>query len=454
MGRSSQRSCSIHPLVGSPGRAAVAGAEHRCGHRRPGIERRDRGVRAEEQIRAGVGKASQRVGQRRLLRPDRVGQVTVIDRVLGLHTRPDAETAESRDVRVRNQLRMLDRAHRAGGRIRVEGVGVGDVADRMDRARQPPAGRGGHELEQCLGSNREHPVIARVTRVGVRARGCPGAERAVRDDLERSDPRERRCGTARGVAGAQALDDRPLEELRINAELDLQRVEAAVQPTLPRALVPRHVEIDESDDAAGCRIPRHLSDQLVTQHGVDVIEASGDLERRTLAQDADPVGLVTLTAQRGRVQPHAVDIGTDQVGRHVAGGGIEHGEARWVAPQRIAESGAHAAAVGQHWSRSHEARSVGGRLGAPQRLALGDERPLQDMHVVVPETRDEPCAVGIEHFTAGAEDACRGDVGDDSSEEEDVDRPLGRKQLTPCAADPGVCDRADAVPDHGRTIAS
>ena len=84
---------------------------------------------------------AQRIRQRGLVRPDRVGEVAIVDRVLGLHARADAETREPRDVGVRDQLRVLDRADGTGERERVERVGVGDVADRVDRAREPGAGR-------------------------------------------------------------------------------------------------------------------------------------------------------------------------------------------------------------------------------------------------------------------------------------------------------------------------
>ena len=83
----------------------------------------------------------ERIGLRRLARPDRVGHVAVVDRMLGLHARADPEPAESRDVGVRDELRVLDRAPRAGRGEGVERVRVRDVADGVDGARQARARR-------------------------------------------------------------------------------------------------------------------------------------------------------------------------------------------------------------------------------------------------------------------------------------------------------------------------
>ncbi len=150
----------IQRLLGMPRVAAVARAEDRRGHRRPGIERRDGRVRAEQQRRPGVGERTQRIRQRGLIRPDRVGQVAVVERVLGLHARGDAQPREARDVGVRDELRVLDASPRPGARERVERMGVRDVADRVDRARGPPPVAARHELDEVGGVTVSTPWLS------------------------------------------------------------------------------------------------------------------------------------------------------------------------------------------------------------------------------------------------------------------------------------------------------
>ena len=69
-------------------------------------------------------------------------------------------------------------------------------------------------------------------------------------------------------------------------------------------------------------------------------------------------------------------------------------------PQRVAEARADPAPVRQHGGGAHDPRGVGGGFRVPERLALRGEGPLHDMHVVVPQPRNQPGAVGLEHLAA------------------------------------------------------
>ena len=97
------------------------------------------------------------------------------------------------------------------------------------------------------------------------------------------------------------------------------------------------------DDTACCGIPRHRRDERVRDRRVDGVEAARDLERRLLAEHADAVGLEPLASQRGGVEPHAVHVGVDEVGRNLAGrarrappsvGASGHSASRNPAPTR------------------------------------------------------------------------------------------------------------------------
>ena len=210
--------------------------------------------------------------------------------MLGLHARRDAEPGEARDVGVRDELRMLDRAGRAGDREGVQRVGVRDIPDRVDRARQPRTGGGGHQLDEPRRVDREQTVVERVARVRVRARGRAGAERSVGDHLERADTREIGCRAGNPVAGPQPFGDRTVEMLGVDSELDAERVEAISRPSRPRTVIPRHVEVDEAHDAAGSGIRRHRGDELVAGARVDLVESARDLEGGGFAEQPVPSG--------------------------------------------------------------------------------------------------------------------------------------------------------------------
>ena len=97
----------------------------------------------------GVGERAQRVRLRGLLGPDRVGDVAVVDRVLGLHARADAEAGESRDVGVRDELRVLDRADRAGrARTRRARASSRRRRSRGSRTTRPAPVARGHQLDE------------------------------------------------------------------------------------------------------------------------------------------------------------------------------------------------------------------------------------------------------------------------------------------------------------------
>ena len=130
-----------------------------------------------------------------------VGDVAVIDRVRGLHARGDPEAREAVQVCVGHELRVLDRADRARPRECVQGVRVGDIADRMHRGLQAPGRCDGHEFQQFLGRDGHHAVVAVGAGVRVRAGRGPCAERPVCDDLEGPDAHQIGCRAANGIAG-------------------------------------------------------------------------------------------------------------------------------------------------------------------------------------------------------------------------------------------------------------
>lgn len=139
-----------------------------------------------------------------------------------------------------------------------------------------------------------------------------------------------------------------------------------------------------------------------------------------------------------------MDVGVDEVGRHLAGRLVEHGERRAVGPERVAEAGAHAPTVAEHRGTPHEAGGVRGRLGLTQRQALRVERPLHGVHVVVPQPGDDPRATGVEHGAAPRQRAGRRDVGDASVREMEVDGIRAERVEPVGPGQPRVGDDVDA----------
>ncbi len=347
---------------------------------------------------------------------------------------------------MRDELRVLDRAPCPGHRERVEGVGVRDVADRVDRRREPAAGPPGHEIDERRRVDGQQPVVVRVAGIRVRARRRAGAERSVGDDLERTDAHElrvRRRARGRRTAGP------PRSHGRGGAGRSRTRragVEPRREAARPGILVPRHVEIDESDDAACGGRPRHSAPRADPRS-----TASTALSRREISNAGSSRRMPIPSGSNPSRRSAAVfshTLCTSALMRyvgHLAGRRIEHLEGRRVRPEAVAESRCRCAVRRPSPVRAPMiARRVRGGRRRAERLALGRQRPLHDVDVVIPESRDQPRPAAVEHPAAPAQCPRRGDVDDHAVGEMHVDRVVGERIHPLAAGEPHVRDDVDA----------
>ena len=365
--------------------------------------------------------------------------------MLRLHTRRDTEACEPGQIGVGDQLSVLDRPPRPRGGERVQRGRVRDVADRVDRAVETRSRRAGHEGQHLVGRVVECADIARFSGVMMRAGRRPRAERSIGDHLERSDPHEA-AGSGELVAGSEPFADGALEVLGVDAEIHAKGVEPARHAALPRRSVPCHVEVDDPDHTSGGGIGGHGVDGGVTDRGVHIVEAPRDLEGGLFPNETALVGAHPLSLEGGGVHPDAVHIGIDEIGRHRTRRRVDQLQCRRVAPEPVAESGADAPSVGEHRSPRHDLRGIRCRGRDVEMLTLRDECPLHDVHVVIPQPRDDPRAAGVEDSADGTHGAGGGDVHDRAVGQEDIDRPQ-RGEAASRSAQPGCHDGVDTVPD-------
>ena len=145
-------------------------------------------------------------------------------------------------------------------------------------------------------------------------------------------------------------------------------------------------------------------------------------------------------------------VGVDQVRRHATALCVEKLERGKIGPERVAEADPDAPVVAGRGRTDHVSR-LGCARGVAEVDPLRDERPLQHVHVVVPEARHQPGAVGVERLSDGAHGAGGCDVDDAALREEHIDRPVVGKHLAAGTAHASTPDGADARADHGRFLA-
>ena len=198
------------------------------------------------------------------------------------------------------------------------------------------------------------------------------------------------------LAGAQSLVDRALQVLRVDAELDAQRVVAGGAAAGPGAEVPAHLEVDDADHSApsggGCRGARPRIPHLV-RHRRD---RGADLERGILADQPGRMPRMPVHRERGAVEPHAVQVAAHEHDRHVAGCSVEIGEVRRVGPHARRGIRRRRAARRPLRRRTRSRRRRRPRLPRRGRggqvEALRGERPLGEVDVLVPEAGHQPAA--------------------------------------------------------------
>ena len=114
-------------MTGKP--ATVAVASDRCGDGHPRVEWRHGRIGAEGERRPRVNEPLPCVGSVGPAVPVAVGDIPVVHRVLGLHTRHDPEGGEAGEVLLGDQLCVFDAAAASHRLERIEGHGVGCIAD-------------------------------------------------------------------------------------------------------------------------------------------------------------------------------------------------------------------------------------------------------------------------------------------------------------------------------------
>ena len=226
-------------------------------------------------------------------------------------------------------------------------------------------------------------------------------------------------GAAHRIARAQSLGDRARRGTagRCRTRRGGCRSPAARR----RAQASSFQAMSRSTSPTIARGPRHPAPSRATSRspivGVDRVEPARDLEGRLFAQDAVAVRLESLAPQRRGVEPDAVHVGVDQVRRHRrpwrrrarrGSGDSAQSASRKPAPTRRPS--------GRTRRRAHDALPrARPRWRSPSGCALSRERPLHDVHMVVPQPGDEPAAVGVEHPAAAPQRAGGRDVGDQAA---------------------------------------
>ena len=240
--------------------------------------------------------------------------------------------------------------------------------------------------------------------VRVEAPRRAGVERAVGDDLVAADAHEP-AGALDRLAGAQPGLGRALEVLRVDAEAHAQRVEPARGAAHPVVAVPAHLVVDDADDASRRGGSGRVGDPGVERVIGDVVELADEPEAVVLAEHAARTGCSSRPCRRAAaVFTQHVQVARDEHDRHVAGDRVEQVDALPVGPEAVAVAHAdHLGGAGPDGRRDQLGRVGGGGHVGEVDPACG-HRPLRDVHVPVPESRDDPPAVEVDALGAG----CRG----------------------------------------------
>ena len=198
---------------------------------------------------------------------------------------------------------------------------------------------------------------------------------------------------------------------RRSQALSFHAMSRSTSPTTPRARHPRAIQRDERIADAG----------------------STSLRRREILEGGPHAGCrrrpaMPLPAERGGVEPDAVHVGVDQVRRRLAGGGIQRSPD--PADPATARRGTRADGrlIGLDMVDADDRARHARRTSARPSGRAARPVPTGAVHVGVPESRDEPSPVRVEHLAARTDRSRRCDVGDQPSATKHVDRPVGRQQ--------------------------
>jgi hypothetical protein len=256
-----------------------------------------------------------------------------------------------------------------------------------------------------------------AARVLVEAVGGAGVERAVGDELERTDSEQ----VVHRLAAAQPEFDRTVEVLGVDAEVDAQRPGARLDAAGPGVEVPVHLEVDDAHDAAGGgglgRGVRPAVEHLVG----DRAEPTGDRERGFFDEHTRRVPGVPEQRQRRRVEPDGVQVAAHQHDGARSPGGVERLDSEVVGPQAVAEAVADerlGLGFRRFEGRRDHLRGLAGGCRGRHVEALLYESPLAEVHVVVPEAGRDPAALEVEPH---GRPRGRRDRHDASVDREDVD---------------------------------
>ena len=238
------------------------------------------------------------------------------------------------------------------------------------------------------------------------APGGPRVERPVGDHLERPHGHEP-VRSREHVAGAQALGDRGVEVLRPHRGDHPQPALTRRQTPPPRRRRAAPLEVDHADDApgrGGRRSLGHPGVRHALRRLLDAVEhrepgVLADQTRRA-AVGAGPGHSVALG--RGGVEPAAVQVTRDEDHGDLPADPVEHGRRRLVRPQRVPEPGAHQRHPGGRLvvpePCADERRGVRGRGRGGHVETPPGERPLRHVGVRVPQARDQPPPVEVDHL--------------------------------------------------------
>ena len=250
------------------------------------------------------------------------------------------------------------------------------------------------------------PKSAGAAGTGIRVVAVRGArvQRTIDDDLARSDG-EQPVGSIDDVSGVEVLRDGVVESLRPDAAGDTKRSITVRDPAPPGAERPGPLHVNDADDAA-CRgrmrrgTAPHIGDAVI-----DASELADDVHRRVLAEQSDRMVGMPEPPQCGGIEPRAVQVGTDEHHREPRRDGVEQLAMRSVRPQRIAKPVADQRRVEVRIAtrdlRGDQPR--GRTLDAGEVETRADLRPLIEVDVVIPESRQHVPAVQVDDLI----DTCR-----------------------------------------------
>ena len=292
------------------------------------------------------------------------------------------------------------------------------------------------------GRHQQHPAraLGRLRPgIGVVAVGGAGVQRAVGDDLQRAHG-EQTAGAGDLVAGAQPARDRFLEVRRPDRAHDAQLPHPGGDPGHPAVELPWPLVVDHAHHPAGRGSGGRLRGVAVQHRRRQLHEPFHDRMPVRLPDHAGRVPAHAVPVGGRAVDPAAVQVGGDQHHRHRAADPVQQLPVRPVGPQRVPEPGPDQRRPGRRrigaQPLGHQRRGGRRRPGRAEVQPLPGQRPLVEVHVVVPQPGQQGPPVQLDDLGIRRGGHLRPDRGQRPVLDEDVHRdPVQACATQQCRAD-------------------